>query len=143
MQKRELSYAHRAMILCVDTYEKGVLQGRLYHPGNHGCCSFQSLSQFLWMTEQTLNTLSFPQSFTALRSFSDTDPPPAPRFSQPQILEGALATFSVRILFRQNASWQGSVRWLEEGREQSFRSALELIFLIDSVLCGKEDREVV
>ena len=46
-------------------------------------------------------------------------------------------TFAVRILFRQNASWQGSVTWLEGNREESFRSVLELIFLMDSALSGR------
>jgi hypothetical protein len=45
-----------------------------------------------------------------------------------------MATFFVRIIFRQNASWQGSVLWLEGQREQRFRSALELIFLLDNAL---------
>ncbi|MBE6598234.1 MAG: hypothetical protein E7638_02190 [Ruminococcaceae bacterium] len=47
---------------------------------------------------------------------------------------GKLATFTVRILFRQNTSWQGYLMWMEKGREESFRSVLELIFLMDSAL---------
>ena len=31
-------------------------------------------------------------------------------------------------------NWQGSVTWVEGKREQSFRSVLELILLIDSAL---------
>jgi hypothetical protein len=38
------------------------------------------------------------------------------------------------VLFRQNASWQGSITWMEGKQEQSFRSALELIFLMNSAL---------
>jgi hypothetical protein len=40
----------------------------------------------------------------------------------------------VRVLFRQNASWQGSLTWLEEGKEESFRSVLELLLLMHSAL---------
>ena len=40
----------------------------------------------------------------------------------------------VRILFRQNASWQGTVLWSEGGQEERFRSALELALLLDSAL---------
>ncbi|MBR2009616.1 MAG: hypothetical protein IJ936_05780 [Peptococcaceae bacterium] len=46
----------------------------------------------------------------------------------------ALATFKVKVLFRQGASWQGKVEWVEEGMETSFRSALELVKLMDSAL---------
>ena len=58
-----------------------------------------------------------------------------------EIREGKLGTFALRVLFRQNASWQGSVTWLEENREESFRSALELIWLIDSALRESAEKE--
>ncbi|MBQ6876068.1 MAG: hypothetical protein IJN46_07520 [Lachnospiraceae bacterium] len=48
--------------------------------------------------------------------------------------KGIKATFSVQILFRQNASWQGSVLWVERKIEESFRSVLELLLLIDNAL---------
>ena len=47
---------------------------------------------------------------------------------------GKIATFAIKILFRQNTSWQGSILWLEWGEEQSFRSVLELIYLMDNAL---------
>ncbi|MBO5429734.1 MAG: hypothetical protein J6A10_07205 [Peptococcaceae bacterium] len=45
-----------------------------------------------------------------------------------------LSTFKVKVLFRQGASCQGKVEWVEEGMETSFRSALELVKLMDSAL---------
>jgi hypothetical protein len=51
--------------------------------------------------------------------------------------EGKLATFSLRILFRQNASWQGSITWCEGRSEESFRSVLELLMLMNSALESK------
>lgn len=50
-------------------------------------------------------------------------------------------TFIIRILERQNATWQGSVTWIEEQREQNFRSALELLKLIDGALDENEEIE--
>ncbi len=43
-------------------------------------------------------------------------------------------TFIVKIVNRQHSTWQGSVTWVEEGRTQNFRSALELMKMIDGVL---------
>jgi len=43
-------------------------------------------------------------------------------------------------MFRQHASWQGGVLWVEGKAEQSFRSALELILLMDSALGGCRSR---
>ena len=39
-----------------------------------------------------------------------------------------------KIMDQQNGTWQGSVTWVEEQREQHFRSALELLKLIDGAL---------
>lgn len=43
-------------------------------------------------------------------------------------------SFLIRIFNQQNATWQGTVTWTESNRTESFRSALELIKLIDSAI---------
>jgi hypothetical protein len=45
---------------------------------------------------------------------------------------GASGTFVVRILNRQNATWQGVITRVDRKDERPFRSLLELIKLIDS-----------
>ncbi len=42
--------------------------------------------------------------------------------------------FLIKIMDQQNGTWQGSVTWVEEQREQHFRSVLELLKLIDGAL---------
>lgn len=44
------------------------------------------------------------------------------------------AIFVLEIRHRQNSTWQGSITWVERQNKQYFRSALELIKLIDSAL---------
>lgn len=138
MPNRTRSNEYRTTIVCVDSYQAGVLAGRFYNPYLESGETFQSLTQFLVKMESVLDSMNLPQSFTATRTFSPPPPPVsgAPPDSEPQ--DGRCATFAIRILFRQNASWQGSVIWLDEGIEQSFRSVLELILLMDSVLNGNE-----
>jgi len=48
-------------------------------------------------------------------------------------------TFVIEVVDQQNASWQGSVNWINTGKKENFRSALELIRLIDSAL--EEERK--
>lgn len=43
-------------------------------------------------------------------------------------------TFLLNIYDRQNATWQGSISWVDKNEKQQFRSALELIKLIESAL---------
>lgn len=50
-------------------------------------------------------------------------------------------TFVVHIQCRQNATWQGNVVWAEKNMKKNFRSALELIKLIDSALSEEDAQE--
>lgn len=43
-------------------------------------------------------------------------------------------TFMVQISYQRNGTWQGTVKWIEQRREEHFRSALELIRLIDDAV---------
>lgn len=93
--------------------------------------------QLILQIDGLLDEMRFPQSFNETRSFA---PVLMPSFNiRPDQAEpkGKLATFLVKIIFRQNASWQGSVVWQEQRREESFRSALELLFLMNSALMGE------
>ena len=40
-------------------------------------------------------------------------------------------SFLIKIKYRQNSSWQGTVQWIETGKTQNFKSCLELIRLMD------------
>lgn len=51
-------------------------------------------------------------------------------------------TFLVKIMNSQNATWQGSVTWVEEKKVQNFRSALELLKLIDGAIGQNENEEI-
>ena len=124
---------YRTTFVCVDSYEHGVLKGRFYNPSTGNGQSFESLTDFLLKTEQMLDEMELPKSFTATRTFGV--PPKSPTCAaDPHREKGKLATFALRILFRQNSSWQGSVTWIDNKQKQSFRSVLELICLFDNAL---------
>ena len=133
MTNKAWGYEYRSTTVCIDSYENGSLTGRLYNPYLDTGQAFENLTQFLLQMEQLLDTMSFPQSATVTRTFAETPKAWRPQ-TEPEFRKGQTATFAVKVLFRQNASWQGSVIWQEGGREQSFRSVLELIFLLDSAL---------
>ena len=95
---------------------------------------FSSLMEFLLSMEELLDSMNFPQSFMANRSFSQPTERAAHAPPGGEAQTGKRATFAVRVIFRQNAGWQGSVSWLEGRREESFRSVLELLMLMNSAL---------
>ena len=127
--------AYRHIRICVDSYENGNPVGRYSHPSiESGGTEFQSLSELLLGVDRLLDRDRFPQSFTEKRSFLDIPEAPAAEPPGGPGETGRAGTFLVRIMFRQNTSWQGTVNWLEGRRELSFRSVLELIGLLDSAL---------
>ncbi|MDF3004079.1 MAG: hypothetical protein K0S22_551 [Oscillospiraceae bacterium] len=43
-------------------------------------------------------------------------------------------TFIIQIAYQQNDTWQGTLKWMNQGKEAHFRSTLELLHMIDSAL---------
>ena len=137
MEGRLYGNEFRTTMVCVDQYDEcGVMAGRLYNPYLTGGEQFRSLMEFIRKIEELLDGTCLPQAYAEPRSFGtarDTAPDEPPDSA---IREGKLGTFALRVLFRQNASWQGSVIWLEGKKEEKFRSALELFHLMGSALNG-------
>lgn len=123
----------RETLVCIDEYDHKVLSGRIISPYYEGCISFESTIEFLLRMETILEEMNWPQSFSSIRSFKTTEEKLKP-VAHESVKEGKLATFYLRVLFRQNASWQGSVAWREGRSEESFRSVLELLLLLDSAV---------
>jgi hypothetical protein len=134
LQKTALENPSRTSVVCVDSYDNGVLAGRIISPHLSAEVAFHSTMEFIKEIESLLGEMQFPQSFSTNRSFRPLSDLKTTAFMPSAAKKGQVATFFLRILFRQNASWQGSVTWMENGRSESFRSALELIFLTDSAL---------
>ena len=130
-------HENRKTLVCVDSYEKGILEGRFYN-NLWEADSFESMSQFLCKMEAMLDDQQMPQSYTRKRTFNGLLDPPESRLLPPRVRRGKKATFELKVIFRQNTSWQGVIVWLERQWEQSFRSVLEMILLMDSALCRVE-----
>ncbi len=139
MRDRLYGNEYKTTVVCVDSYEQGVLSGRFYNPYLKEGEKFHSLSQFLMRMNRLLDDMRLPQAYEAMRTFADEgneSHASCERAESGCKRQGELATFAVRVLFRQNASWQGTVAWLEGRRERNFRSALELVALMDSAMAG-------
>ena len=135
MGERMRGNRYRTTTVCVDSYRDGVPVGRFYNPACPQGVSFRSLSQLLIRLQDFLDQIQSPQAFSLTRSFSPREPETGVETGASGAgRTGELATFDIRILFRQNSSWQGSVLWQEGDREESFRSVLELVLLMDSAM---------
>lgn len=150
--------APNLMCICVDGRNHSDISGRLYHRGRKQPVPFDNSGQALFEMEMWCDRVGYPQSGVVARKFK-TKPPKlddaagrewdkrpvqsggreteeAMLVAGEEILnkEGKEGTFVVHIKYRQNATWQGQVTWAEKKQTCSFRSALELLKLIDSAL---------
>jgi hypothetical protein len=124
----------RTTLVCIDGGGAGEISGQISNPYLEGGVSFSGTLEFLAEMEDLLDRMQMPQAYMAPRCFADPAEPPAARQTHETRRQGARATFAVRVLFRQNASWQGTVTWVEGKREENFRSVLELLLLVKSAL---------
>ena len=126
---------YRTTIICVDSYDKSVPVGRFYNQFCLEGVHFHGAIDLIKKVEAMLDQMSVPQSFSAVRSFAEKPVINLGGASGETTHKGKVATFATKVLFRQNTSWQGSVSWVEGQREETFRSVLELLLLMDSAMC--------
>jgi len=123
----------RTTLICVDTYDGGAMSGRVYVPGMDGAGVFENLMQLLALIDGMPDETIFPKTFSAGCESAGAVPGPV-TVKDTSGRKGRLCTFEVKIMFRQNSSWQGRVAWIESGSQESFRSVLELVLLINNAL---------
>lgn len=57
-------------------------------------------------------------------------------------VSGKTNTFVVKIMQTQNKSWQGMITWADKNETQYFRSALELMHMIQEVVELEDDTKM-
>lgn len=146
--------------VCVDESKDGSISGRIYHYYEEEPQSFSNLLQLLRKMEDLYDDLRFPEAAVQMRRFRTTEkrkakeaaapdetrglvlewPPKKQLKTMKELLDhkGEKATFYVWVRYRQNATWQGSMQWAEGNQEENFRSALELIIMMDNILNTKK-----
>lgn len=128
-------------IVCIDSFDEYNMTGRLFHNSLSHELYFRSFMELVEQMEHIFNSLDYPQKSMELRAFPGTQPLEREKvraanssLTHSPSAKGDVATFQLRVMFRQNASWQGTVRWVEQGVSENFRSVLELLHLIDSAI---------
>lgn len=145
-------YLKSTFKVCVDNVLEQEISGRVYNPFVPRMAEFPNIYLLIDRMERIINYLGFPQSAQDYRSFGKSkaiDGQSKGKGDFNKIMDdetfenliGEKATFIVQVQFRQNATWLGSISWVEQKKEQKFRSALEMIKLMDSALneCTKEE----
>lgn len=130
--------------VCVDSAEAGECRGQLFHYYTNEALPFQNQDELIMMMDALCDELGYPEAAEQLRSFGRSARAKAPEKEVTRLMskddlaaqKGMMATFVVHVMHRQNATWQGTVVWAEKNQKASFRSALELVKLMDSAVRG-------
>lgn len=128
-------------LICMDDYHAGNMKGRLFNPYCEQHPPFMNCLELVRMMERMMDNFAFPQPCFNERTFFRAQEQRAqPAGKEPQrkmsdeVFEderGAKATFIVQIRFRRNATWQGTIEWVEKKQCRYFRSELEMLKLMD------------
>lgn len=51
-------------------------------------------------------------------------------------------TFIIEVIDTKDSTWQGKVSWVDGKKEQTFRSVMELLRLVDSVVAQDEEEHL-
>ena len=119
--------------VCVQETDGLVLSGRIYHCYAEEPLKFHGIMEMLLTIDalcQKLDTpLAEPERRTLGRSMKEQYGSPACYHSFKEFVstEKDRFAFFLKIRYRRNVSWQGSVHFSGEARSYKFRSVLELI----------------
>ena len=135
MSFSNLSSPSAFLRVCVDQSDGSRISGRVYSQRLTHPMAFSDIGSLVLRLDEVLEKQNFPQAFQRSRTFREReihvpaagDPEEGITLCEVEGASGALATFTLCILSRRNASWQGWVDWMDGSPRQQFASALELI----------------
>jgi len=139
VKKPQYTSAAVRSVFCLDGVENYDFKGRLYIGMEKQGYAVSCMADFVKILENVFDYCNFPQASHEIRSFfgvkRNNDEKRMAFMEEKKIAsqpepKGDKATFIVQVQFRQNATWQGTVQWVEKGVTQRFRSELELMKLM-------------
>lgn len=123
----------------VSSYNNRVITGWVYNAHFDKTVPFSDGLELLTVMENLFEALSFPGRFEDYRHFTNRMQKKnrkgiKEREDMSDRLKEEQATFIIHVQFRRNATWQGTIQWVDQDKRQSFRSTLEMIRLIDEAM---------
>lgn len=130
------------IVLCISRKNEGDIEGCLFHGYSRRGIPFRGYEDIIRIAEELFNSLGFPHMGTIDRDISGKMYCYRKTEGMARVVEdkellgqhGDIGTFVIRVQHRQHSSWQGRVTYLDKNQTACFRSALELIKMIDGVL---------
>lgn len=142
----QLNYQTAQLRVCINSVENGNIVGIIASQRIHTPIVFSDISDFLAKTEAVMDSQRYPQAFQRIRTFTDKQHPSVSAVESKEALtdkltvdsySGEVSTFLLQIVSRKNATWQGSIDWMNGESPDAFSSTLEFLKIIDDKLLRK------
>ncbi|QEY33630.1 hypothetical protein FL966_00310 [Caproiciproducens galactitolivorans] len=136
MQRGRLTPAQSVVYL--NSVKSETLKGHIYSEHYKKTMQFQSEWELLNGMDNMFDSIGFPQAAFQSRKFrykkarrivkrvEDTVDE-----SLNDFLKEKPTTFIVNVQYRMNGTWQGTITWVEKNQTQHFRSAFEMLKLME------------
>lgn len=143
--------APNLICICINSAEQGDYAGVLWNQYQDEPLVYCNSMELIKIMDALYDEWNFPQRSTNSRTFTFGQKEEITQCTRKrgarlqmdahrvQDKKGDKGTFIVQVKYRQNATWQGEVIWTERKQKQYFRSALELLKLIDSALEAEDE----
>lgn len=129
------------VVVSVTSYTDRVIAGRVYNAFYDKEFAFADGLELLKGMDDLFDALAFPGRFEEYRHFPASVVPAECKSGKRKadiiVNENNRedkATFVIHVQFRRNATWQGTIQWVDQNKRQTFRSTLEMLRLLDEAL---------
>lgn len=137
-------FAPNLICVGIDRCENGDFCGRIWEPYDVTPFEFTGINEMVIHMDDLYDEWNYPQRALNERSFLKNQVQVkssniryddfAGKIERLQKMRGEIGTFVIQVKFRQHATWQGVVVWAEDNKIGNFRSAMELVHLIDNAI---------
>lgn len=121
-------------VIRIYSYENKVPEGTIRNEYLGKTFKFYGLTNLLLLADDIADKVESAAKYMDMRSFTGGRPTPLAAVTEREDDRTPIGTYGLRIIFRQNASWQGQLIWTDRKKEICFRSVFELIKLLDETL---------
>lgn len=144
----EIGSAAKALV-CINRINNHDASGYLYTSFKRDGTGFDNLIGLCNLLDSWFDRYNYPQPTHLYRSFKGEKQKVVSAKKAGDVINmnehesrGDKATFIVNVKFRQNASWQGTIQWVDGQKTQQFRSTMEMLKLIDNALKDINEPEI-
>lgn len=125
-------------VIYLDFMQADHMKGCLYSEHYKKSFWFESEIQMLRAMQDLFDSVDFPETVFEGRSFfgkkirkNVVKVKEIMEDDLQDLMQNSKTTFVVNVQYRQNATWQGTITWAEQNRTKHFRSALEMLKLME------------